>query len=162
MKLLKSEVMLWFQYQLSYMVRFHVLVILNEKKSKKKASKKQNFLRETEWLEADASFPCQEDLVKIPHSRFPMDVASLLFSSVEKGSRVHWSIVTRLWALQGQVRNTRIPEPHSSVKAGMCKGNTSWAPTRSDRFVLLLSQCPVHQHSLAKILQGSQFWLQLP
>lgn len=70
--------MLWLQYQLSYPVRCHVLLIFNEKTSKKKDREKQIFLGETERLEADASFPCQEDMVKIPDSRPPVDNASLL------------------------------------------------------------------------------------
>lgn len=121
--------------------------------------KKKKILGETGWLEADNLFPCHEDVVKIPDSRLPTDVASLLcFPSVGKGSRVPWCIVTRSWALQGQGTNTRIPSPHSPHEEGMSKGNTSWAPTKSDKFVILFSQFPAHQLPLLKIWQGSSFW----
>lgn len=106
LELFKSEMMPWFQYQLFYPVKFHVLVIFNEEESKTKANKKGDRMT---WAD-DFIFPCQEDVVKILNSRLPMDVPSLLcYLSVGKGSRVLWCIVTSSWTLQGQATNTRIP-----------------------------------------------------
>lgn len=73
LKLLKSEMMLWLQYQLSYPVKFHVLVIFNEKESKTKTSKKrQNVLRLTSYFHVRRTWGKSQtpDLPRIFHHCF--------------------------------------------------------------------------------------------
>lgn len=68
----------------------------------------QNLLTEEEGFKAEASFPCQEeDMVKIPLSRFPLGFVSLLcFPPVEMGPG---ALSPGSRALQGQVTKHKEP-----------------------------------------------------
>lgn len=71
------------------------------KSFQKKCRKMQNLLTEEEGFKAEASFSCQEDMVKIPSSGFPLGfVSPLFFSPVGMGPG---ALSLGSWGLQGQV-----------------------------------------------------------